>query len=98
MHVSERMPVRSTTVKYVSSQYRSSNAIPAQANLKATKARIPSATPFFCLTNENETRNTVNAITNRSRALGNERAKETAKQYRALNAANTPKILSRSES
>ena len=62
------------------SQCCSSNIIPAQANLKAMKARIPSATPFFCFTNENETTNTVSATKNRSRLLGNERAKETAKQ------------------
>jgi putative redox protein len=58
----------------------SNNTIPAQANLKAIKARIPRATPFFCFTNANETTNTERAIRNRSRPLGNERAKETAKQ------------------
>jgi hypothetical protein len=62
------------------SQCRNNDTTPAQANLSAMKARIPRATPFFCLTKENETTNTASAIMNRSRPLGNERANETAKQ------------------
>ena len=72
--------VTSTREQVGPTQCLNRDMIPAQTNLKAMKARIPSPTPFCCFTNKNETLKIVSPIKNRRRPSGSERANETAKQ------------------